>query len=533
MKHDEHDAKIPQPARLSRRGFLKTAASAGAAGALPAGLLSSAAWAEDGVLRVRSYAAMKTLDPAFSQGVSDEEIQAPIYNKLVQYKPGKEWTWQLDAAAMVEQSDPTHVRFALRDDIGFTNGFGAMTAEDVKFSFERIVADETEATNKPDMGPLSHVEVTGEREGVIVLKEPFAPLWTIALPYITGNIVCKKAVEAAEGKRIGTDPLAESGPYLRNGWRPKEMTALTRNPGWRGPRPDFDRIEIYPIDDEKTAETALEAGEIDITRVSLGSVERLRSDRPAGTVLEEYPSLYYAWLGMNLDHPKLQNKKLRQAIQRAVDVPSIMQAAYFGAAEPSTGIIAPGLVGNRPKSLVPPEADLEAARKLLAESGLSNVSLTLDVINKNAFTAAAEVIQAFLKEAGIALEINVHEAATFWTLGDESAGDLWKDLQLVLNRFSMLPDPYYATSWFTQEQVGVWNWERFRSDEFDRLHQAAFSETDNAKRDEMYRRMQDLMEESGAYRFLTHEATPVLYRDSVAPALRPDGLPLLRYFRRA
>ena len=383
------------------------------------------------------------------------------------------------------------------------------------------------------MGPLSHVEVISEREGMIVLKEPFAPLWTIALPYITGNIICKKAVEAAEGKRIGTEPLAQSGPYLHQEWRPKERTVLVRNPDWRGPRPAFDRIEILPIDDEKIAETAMEAGELDFTRVSLGSVERYRANPPRGAELTEYPSLYYVWLGMNTEHSNLRNQKLRQAIQAAVDVPSIMQAAYFGAAEPSTGIIAPGLIGHREQSLVPPRADPSKARELLAESGEDNVSLTLDVINKNAFVAAAEVIQANLADIGINVEVNVHEAATFWTLGDESTGERWKEVQLIMNRFSMLPDPYYGTAWFTQEQVGVWNWERFSSDEFDRLHEAASQETDVAERGRMYRRMQDMMEESGAYRFLTHEGTPVLFRTSIRPALRPDGLPLLRYFDRA
>ena len=92
---------------------------------------------------------------------------------------------------------------------------------------------------------------------------------------------------------------------------------------------------------------------------------------------------------MNLDNPKLQNKKLRQAIQHAIDVPSILAAAYYGVAEASTGIIAPGLAGHREKSLVPPEANFEKARQLLAESGESDVSLTLDVINKTTYTTVA------------------------------------------------------------------------------------------------------------------------------------------------
>lgn len=516
--------------RMGRREFMRNLSLLGAAAALP---ISGASAQSSNTLRVRTYADLVSLDPAFSNGVPDEEIQSAIYSKLVQYKPGREWGWQYDAATMIEQVDDTHIKFALRDDVGFTNGFGPMTAEDVKFSFERIVDPEVESSNKPDMGTLERVDVTGERTGTIVLSKPFAPLWSIALPYITGNIVSKKAVEKAEGARIGTDPLAESGPYLRQSWRPKEKTVLVRNPDWRGARAEFDTIEILPIDDEKTAEIAFEAGELDFTKVALSSVARYRANPIAGATLEEFPSLFYVWVGMNLENPLLKSKKLRQAIQYAIDVPSIMEAAYFGAAKPSTGIIAPGLPGHREKGLVPPEANIAKAKQLLAESGESNVKLTLDVLNKPANTTAAQVIQANLQQIGIQLEINVHESGTFWSLGNESKGDSWKNVQLIMNRFSMAPDPTYATSWFTEAQVGVWNWERFRSAEFDKLHQDAAEETDIAKRDAMYQRAQDLMEESGAYRFLTHEATPVIYRNTIRPALRPDGLPLLRYFKRA
>jgi peptide/nickel transport system substrate-binding protein len=511
---------------LGRRAFLRGSTALGAASLMPMAF-HYPTWAQDNdTLKIRAYGDAPNMDPAHSVGVVEEEIHASIYNKLIQYKPGREWDWQLDAAEMIEQVDPTHIKFALRDDIGFTNGHGSMTAEDVKYSFERIVAAATESPNKPDMGMLSHVETNGEREGVIVLKEPFAPLWTIALPYITGNIVSKAATEAAGG-RIGSDPVAESGPYLRDSWSPKEKTVLKRNPNWKGTAPAWDNIEVYPIDDENTAEIAFDAGELDLTRVSLGSVERYRNGVPNGGKLVENPSLFYVWLGMNLDHPKLQNQKLRQAIQHVVDVPTLLEAAYFGAVEPSSGIIAPGLAGNRPSSLVAPEANIEKARALLAESGESNVVLTLDTLNKTTYTTMAQVIQSMLAQIGITLEINVLESGAFWASGDN------ENLQLVLNRFSMAPDPSYATAWFTTEQAGIWNWERFRNEEFDKLHADAAKETDTAKRDVMYRQAQDLMEESGAYRFITHEATPVVYSSRVKPALRPDGLSLLRYFGKA
>ena len=96
----------------------------------------------------------------------------------------------------------------------------------------------------------------------------------------------------------------------------------------------------------------------------------------------------------------------------------------------------------------------------------------------------------------------------------------------------MAPDPSWATMWFTCDQVGVWNWERVCNEEFDDLHNKALGELDNDKRDVMYKKLQDMMEESGAYRFITHEATPAIYRDTIIPGVRPDGQPLLRHFRK-
>jgi peptide/nickel transport system substrate-binding protein len=234
---------------------------------------------------------------------------------------------------------------------------------------------------------------------------------------------------------------------------------------------------------------------------------------------------------MNVENPALADIRVRKAIQKAVDVDAVLEAAYFGVAERSTGIIAPGLPGHR--DIDPPARDLEGARALLEEAGAQNLALTLDLLNKTERTTAAQVIQANLAEVGIAVEIRPHDSGTFWTIGDESAGDSWKDLQLILNRFSMQPDPSFATAWFTPEQIGVWNWERFNSEEFAQLHDRALVELDPEKRHDMYVRMQELMEDSGAYVFLTHELTAAIYRDHIDPGLLPDGTVRFAEFRLA
>ncbi len=516
---------------LRRRSILQGGIVAVVGGALMP--LSRAVWAAQGkVLRARSYADIDKLDPGFYQNAYNVDVMNCIYSKLVRYKAGSEWGWELQAAESIEQVDETHIRFKLRPGMMFTGGYGEMTAEDVKFSFERIL--EHDSPVKGDWGPLDHVEVEDTYTGVIVLKEPFQPLWNITLPYGCGHIVSKKAVlEATEnGGDFGMEPPCFSGPYVLDEWKPNQYVKLTRNPDYKGPdNPGFDEIRILPMDDEKTGEIAYEAGDIDFTGISLASLNNYKKKTPKDTTVEENPSLYYAWVGMNLDHPKLRDKNLRKAIQWAINVPQIMEAAYFGEAKPSTGIIAPGLVGHREQGLIPPEGDLDKAREFLEKAGAQGIELTMDTLNASKWKTIAEIVQAQLAQIGINLQINVQDSGSFWTLGMESEGERWKNLQLIVNRFSMVPDPYYATQWFTCGQVGIWNWERFCSERFDELHNKAVSETDPEKRGAMYREMQDIMEESGAYRFLTHEGSPVMYRDSVLdPATRPDGRPLYRYF---
>ena len=80
-----------------------------------------------------------------------------------------------------------------------------MTAEDVKYSFERVIDPKMESPYAGDWAALDHVEVTDELSGVIVLKEFSATLWTTSLTNNAGMIVCKKAVEALPDKKFTTE----------------------------------------------------------------------------------------------------------------------------------------------------------------------------------------------------------------------------------------------------------------------------------------------------------------------------------------
>src|SRR3546814_127018 len=124
---------------LTRRNFLVQSLVFGGAVAMPAWAGKVLA-ADDGVLRARLYNDVNSLDPAIYQNAYNVDVMGLIYPKLIGYKPNSDkWEWQLEAAESIEQIDDTHIRFKLKPGLRWSGDFGEITAEDVKYSFERVL----------------------------------------------------------------------------------------------------------------------------------------------------------------------------------------------------------------------------------------------------------------------------------------------------------------------------------------------------------------------------------------------------------
>lgn len=520
-----------KPAMLGRRSFLAHGAGLGVLaglGMLPRGVLA-ASGVENGVLTARIYADISNIDPAFWTSAVDALVIRAIFATALEFETGTDtFATRPKTFKSYEVLDDTRVGFEIRPGLMYTNGYGEMTAEDAKFSFERIANPETKSPYVDDWSALDHVEVTGKYTGIIHLKQAFAPLFTTTLPGVSGVILPRAAIEAAGGG-FSTQPPCFSGPYRIREWTPKTRLVLERNPEWTLDAPEFDEIHLIPIEDPKTAEMGFEAGDLDFTEVGVSSIRRYAAQAPADSTFEQFDGLNYYWMGINQDNWQLEDQRLRRAIQLAVDQTAIVEAAFLGGASPSAGIVAPGLIGSRKANIY--SRDVEKARALLEEAGYGGgFPLTISIQQTAENLAAAQVIQANLAEVGIQVQINQYESGTFWSLGIRSEGEQWKDVQLFLMRFSMQPDPSWATMWFTPAQVGIWNWQGFDNAEFGELHDAAQRELDDAKRNEMYIRMQDLMEESGDFVFLNFVPIGALYRNTIVPALRADGEPAFSGF---
>jgi peptide/nickel transport system substrate-binding protein len=513
--------------QINRRSFLQRSTLAGLAFA---GGIPDVSWAVQGdQLHIRNYLDIASLDPPFNISGADGMICDAIYQSLVQFKFDGTWDTQLDAAEYFEAIDDTHYAFRLKRGQMFSNGFGEMTADDVKFSFERIIDPDLNAINAPDVGPLSHVDVHDRYSGTFVLKSPYAAFITVGVAKYA--ILSRKAVTSVGG-RFGVRPPCCSGPYLFKDWQAKRKTILERNPNWKGTKAAFSEIHIYALPDAKAAEMAFEAGQLDCANISVESVKPFEKNMPPDSYVEIHPSGRNFWLGMNQSNPALRDLRVRQAVQYAIDVEAVVEATWFGLAKPALGPIPRGMVGCRERGLIPARGDADKAKALLKEAGVDlPLRLRLDVSSTALELTAVQVMQWSLKKVGIEVDIQIHDTSTFYSIGTEETGDQWQDLQLIMNNFIGGADPFYSLVWFTTQQLGQWNWERFSNEEFDRLNDVALATIDEAERNRMYHRMQDIMEESGCYRFISNGVMPQIIRKTVQPSFTPDGYPILCGFR--
>lgn len=514
---------------LNRRELLRNTAFLSAIAALgikPGQVLA----AEGDALKVRMEADIQVLDPGYMIGGAETSVQYACLPRLaipVKDASGS-WTWApSDYVEKISQDDPTHISFTLKPGFMWNGDLGEVTAEDVKYSFERMLKSDWAAR----WPTLEKVDVTDKYNGVIVLKSPFAATFLMGIASESGSVVPKAATEKLTDQKFTTELPGQCGPYNLVEWTPKQKIVIKANPDWKGTKPVFGEVHFINIEDTSAAELAFEAGEVAITGVLPATAARYLKQMPANSKINNQPGPYYTWIGMNTQHEKLKDIRVRKAIQRAIDVKSILEAAYGGTAPLAHGIVPLGVVGNRKESKFSYNPD--EARALLAEAGVSDLSVEFKTLNEAYRVTAAQIVQANLADVGIKCEIVPLDSGPFWNLGLESKGEDWKTLQLWWMRYRASPDPSDAIQWFIKSQIGVWNWERWSDPEYEDLWNKGLAETDNAKREPIYLRMQEIMEDTGAYVWITHDPLNYAHSDKIVPDFDTGGEILVERFKRA
>lgn len=502
--------------KMDRRSLLLTASGAAALPML--GFGARMAFADDDEITVRIEKDISNLDPANRVGSVEDNIIISVCQTLARFKPGT-LEWEPEAAKTITQVSETEIAFELNPGQMFTGGYGELTADDVKFSYERFITtgdDGSKAAYADDWAALDHVEVTGKYTGRILFKNPAPAIFVIGICDGSGGLLSRKATTEL-GDKIATT-LIGSGPYLVKEWKPNDHLTLEVNPDYKGSAPaHYRRIVLKPIQEWKTAALAFQAKEIAFTEIEATMVPEIEKDPDANII--KFDSIDYTWVGINVEKPPFDDLKVRQAIRYGIDVDAIIAGAYSGTVTRAKTLLAPKLLGHWADAPVYPH-DVEKAKALLAESGKTNITATLTCLNDATTTATAQIIQANLAEIGITVTINALDGGAYWGLGE---ADKSKDLELTIIPYSSKFDPGFQTQWFVSSQVGIWNWQRWKNPEFDKLHVEAGSMTDPNERAKKYIRMQQLLDESASCIWITHGVHDFASVKSLNPAILPNG----------
>ena len=523
---------------IDRRRFLQRATALGLSFPAATALLAACGGDNEAgeetqastALRFRLGSDITMLDPAFFANTStDEPVMAPIFEGLVTYQPHQDSFKVVNqlAESFEPVVDGLSFEFTLKQGVPFHGGYGEVTAEDVKFSYERLAGLTKPKIESPyggDWAALKEVEVKDEYSGTIILKEPFSALMQSTLPVTSGYIVSKKAVEEL-GKKFNKNPIG-TGPYEFVKWTPKQKVELKRfaEYGTGFTKAEWATITYLPIDEDNAGDIALETGEVDFARISLQSVDRFEGDDKFTTTSRT--TLGYTWIGMNVLHPKLKDVNVRQAIRYAIDVPSMIEAAFEGHFERANTIIPPDMgLGAWPDAPTY-ERDVAMSKDFLQRSGAGSLELSFTYTEEPGASEVAEIAQSNLAEVGIKLTLKKEDAGTYYELGKRL-----RERELFWGWYETQPDPSFSTVWFTSDQFDEWNWMYWSNERYDELHLAALKEPDRQKRTEAYIEMQQVWDEAVHTVWLGWPTQHYAFKKEIEAAITPHGRPLPQAFR--
>lgn len=451
-------------------------------------------------LRIGYSSDITTLDPANHRSRVTEGVIHNMYDAVVTRTDDMKVVPEI--AQSFTQIDATTYEAKIRPGIKFHDG-SALTAEDVKYTFDRLTKDNAmggqTSPRKSLVGPLADTIVVDPLTVRFKLANPW-PIFSAYLPF--NQVVSKAFTEKAGNAGMATQAMG-SGPYKLVEWRRGDALIMERFAGYYGGAADIppvgpakvDRVIVRVIPEPASRVAALLAGEVDlIDELPHHAIKQVEAN--ARTQVLRTNGTRSFFIDLNNKKPPFNDAKVRQAANHAVNRQLIIDRILNGLAVPLATLISPDSYGYN-AALKPYAHDPARAKALLAEAGHPNgVEVTIDV--DNAFKEQAEAVAASMAPAGFKVSVRLWERTALT--------DMWKD-----------PDKHDRQMQFRSwgdgalDPVGIFvpvlkskdrgNFSGYSNAEVDKLLTAADTEMDVAKRSKLYEDAQAII----------HREAPLIY----------------------
>ncbi|MCM3006996.1 ABC transporter substrate-binding protein [Priestia koreensis] len=440
-----------------------------------------------------------SLDPATATDGESFKVTENIFDTLIDFKesstdltPGLATEWSTSDDGLVQT-------LKLREGIKFQDG-SDFNAEAVVFNFNRWKAGNKEQFYYYNSQFGDVIESVTAKDATTVefkLKHPLAPFFKnlgMGAFAISSPEAIKKYGDKYMKNPVGT------GPYKFVEWKENDRITIEKNKDyWVKDEPKLEKVIFTVIPENSARLNALKTGEVDlIDGVNYSDVPSVKSDSNLQVITR--PSLNVAYLGLTSTRGPLKDKKVRQALNYAVNKKELIEGFYAGEAKPAVNPMPPVVEGYNDE-LKDYDFDLDKAKKLLEEAGYKDgfsIELWAMPVARPYMPDGqkiAEALQANFEKIGVKAKIVTYEWATYlekarkgeadtfllgWT-GDN--GDADNFLYVLLD----------------QDSIGSNNYTYYKNPKVHDLLIQAQTEVDQAKRNELYKQAQAIIKDDAPW----------------------------------
>jgi len=383
--------------------------------------------AAKGTLKVATNLDATTLDPHDHLEVPAMVVNNNLFDCLVKriYKDGK-LQHEPHLATSWERLNETTWIFYLRKGVKFHNG-EPFNAEAVKFNIDRLLSPSPKMKRGIYFNTIDRVEIIDPSTVKIITKVPSGVLFTnigYTLPFVAPKYTKEKGNEYAATHPVGT------GPFKFVRWKKDdEMVFEANEEYWDGP-PSIKTLIFKPIPEDATRVAALVSGDVDIAKnIPVDLIQMVKQSKRCNVLTAPSPLTINVFFDTLEKGSPLQDKRVRQGINYAVDKESIIKTILMGYGEAVGSPLNRAHIGYSPK-IKPYPYDPEKAKALLREAGYGsgfNTTLNIPSGRYQKDKEVAEAIAGHLSKVGINVKVQVWEWGSYNQIqfSDKGAGPLW------------------------------------------------------------------------------------------------------------
>ncbi|HKW49278.1 MAG TPA: ABC transporter substrate-binding protein [Gemmatimonadaceae bacterium] len=358
----------------------------------------------------------RSFDPALSTDVPTGRAVGYVFDGLTRFSPNAQVQPGLAQRWDVSPDGRTYT-FHLRRNVHFHDG-SSFDARDVVASWERALDPTTKSSASEFLYPIKgardfHTQKAKSVAGLVVrddstivvtLEEPLtAFLKLLAMPVAS---IVPRNIPANFGERpVGT------GPWRLIDWHHDDYLLFARNDQYFLGAPKAESLEARIIAEPSTSVAEFESGNVDVLEIPADQTHEWEEDESRSPLLSSTPALELVYVGINTTRGPLADPRVRQAINYAVDINTIIERLVAGRGTRAAGVIPPALAGYD-STRRPYPFDPAKAKQLLAAAGYPNgIDIQLWVSMTPIYVRMAETIQAYLNAVGIRTKVVQRESA--------------------------------------------------------------------------------------------------------------------------